>query len=370
MRKRYFLKIIKGILNIILILALVVLGIYIYEKIQGKDPEIYVEQFLTILEDTYKRDKNMEETSIDGKLGDLVTQQKKQETEYKKENHYFYNQLEVEAKKIYNAFENNETEMIKGNYEINLGNSFSEVLNITNGQEKLGEYYQSAIEAYLYDNPQIFYIDSNKMYLNIETTTKGNKKTYRVFINCGENENYFTNEFESKEKVELAIKQIENIRNLIQDRKTGNTYEDIKMIHDYLVDSIEYETTISKENIYNIYGALVNRQSVCEGYAKAFKYLLDEFDIPCIMVIGKGQNKQGNIENHAWNYVKLQNNWYAIDVTWDDPIIIGGGTTNKRTKYQYFLKGSEFFNQNHRNSGYFTEGGKEFTYPDLKQEDY
>jgi len=41
----------------------------------------------------------------------------------------------------------------------------------------------------------------------------------------------------------------------LQNRKT-NTYDNIKMVHDYLVDKIEYDTTISKPNIYNIYGEL------------------------------------------------------------------------------------------------------------------
>ena len=36
-----------------------------------------------------------------------------------------------------------------------------------NGEELLGYYYQSAIEAYIYDNPDVFYIEFSKLYLNI-----------------------------------------------------------------------------------------------------------------------------------------------------------------------------------------------------------
>ena len=70
----------------------------------------------------------------------------------------------------------NKENMKSGNYEINLGTQFSDLLSKSNGEELLGEYYQSAIEAYSYDNPDVFYIEFGNLYLNIETTTRGSKK--------------------------------------------------------------------------------------------------------------------------------------------------------------------------------------------------
>ena len=61
------------------------------------------------------------------------------------------------------------------------------------------------------------------------------------------------------------------------------------MVHDYLVNNVEYDTSISQSNIYDIYGALVNNVAVCEGYARAFKYIMDEMNIPCVLVIGQGK---------------------------------------------------------------------------------
>lgn len=283
---------------------------------------------------------------------------------------YFYNQLDEKSRIIYRAFESNKEQMKTGTYQIELGNSFSDILSQTNGQDKLGEYYQSAIEAYTYDNAEVFYLSPKKMYLNIETTTRGGNSTYNVYINSGDEANYLTEEFNSKEEVEQAIVQIEQVKNQILQNKTGNAYEDIKMVHDYLVDTITYDSSLSKQNIYNVYGALVNRECVCEGYARAFKYLLDELDIPCVLVIGIGTNSQGETENHAWNYVQLQGNWYAVDSTWDDPVIIGGGTATDDSKYKYFLVGEEAINQDHSPSGQFTEGGKTFSYPSLSRENY
>ena len=283
---------------------------------------------------------------------------------------YFYNQLEEKSRIIYRAFESNKEQMKTGTYQIELGDSFSDTLSQSNGQEQLGEYYQSAIEAYTYDNPEVFYLSPKKMYLNIETTTRGGTSTYNVYINSGNEANYLAEEFNSKEEIDQAIAQIEQVKNQIVQNRTGNTYEDIKMVHDYLVDNISYDSSLSKQNIYNIYGALVNRECVCEGYARAFKYLLDELNIPCVMVIGTGTNSQGETENHAWNYVQLNGNWYAVDSTWDDPVVIGGGTASEQSRYKYFLVGREVIDQDHSPSGQFTEGGKVFSYPNVTYESY
>ena len=123
--------------------------------------------------------------------------------------------------------------MKTGNYKIELGNSFSNLLKKEDGQEQLGKYYQSAFEAYNYDNPDVFYLDPNKMYLNIETTTSRNGNTYNVYINTGEQNNYFTDDFSSKEQVDTASQKIEKVKNNIIANKTGNAYDDIKMVHDY-----------------------------------------------------------------------------------------------------------------------------------------
>ena len=313
-----------------------------------KTPEI-VENPITKIEDTNIKNVNYDNVKV---------------------NKYFYNQLEEPSKTIYKAFTQNKENMKTGTYKIELGTLFSDILKQENGQEELGKFYQSAIEAYTYDNPDVFYLNPKKMYLNIETTTRGKNVTYNVFINNGNEANYLIDEFNSKEQVDNAIVEIENIKNQIISNRTGNVYEDMKVVHDYLVDNISYDSSISKSNIYNIYGALINKECVCEGYARAYKYILDELNIRCILVIGTATNGEGNTENHAWNYVKLNNSWYAVDTTWDDPIIIGGGILNKKSKYRYFLKGKETMDQDHITSGQFTENGKEFAYPNLSETDF
>ena len=136
-----------------------------------------------------------------------------------------------------------------------------------------------------------------------------------------------------------------------------------------MIDYLEYDSTISKDNIYNIYGALVNRCTVCEGYARSFKDIMDDLNIPCLIACGTGINSTGETESHAWNYVMLDGKWYAIDVTWDDPIIIGNGRVGDSIKYRYYLKGSNDFFTNHKEDGAIV-GDANFRYPNLSVENY
>ncbi len=374
-------KIIDKITSVILFLivigifsVIIVFGIIAIQEFSEEDEKLaFAESSKNIAISEEKTVENIEVPAIvENPISSIEKNKNNVNTDYSKVqvDKYFYNQLEEKSRIIYKAFESNKEQMKTGTYQIELGTSFSDILSQSNGQEKLGEYYQSAIEAYTYDNAEVFYLSPKKMYLNIETTTRGGNSTYNVYINSGNQANYLTEEFNSKEQVNQAIAQIEQVKNHILQNRTGNTYENIKMIHDYLIDTINYDSSLEKENIYNIYGALVNKECVCEGYARAFKYLLDVLDIPCVMVIGTGTNSQGETESHAWNYVQLNGNWYAVDTTWDDPVIVGGGTVSETSKYKYFLVGREKIDQDHSPSGQFTEGGKVFSYPNLSNTNY
>lgn len=283
---------------------------------------------------------------------------------------FFYDQLDEYSQLIYKALESNKENMKSGTYRIDLGDSFSDLLNTEGGQDTLNADYQSAIEAYLYDNPDVFYLEPTKLYLNIESTTRGSSTTHNAFIDNGTQVNYLADEYPSESAVNNAIAQIENVKNEILSNRTGNRYQDIKMVHDYLIESITYDTSISQPSIYDIYGALVRKECVCEGYARAFKYLMDELEIPCVIIIGTATNTQGETESHAWNYVQLGNSWYAIDTTWDDPISLTGGLISTSSKYRYFLKGSAEISKDHFANGQFSDGGKIFQYPQLSISDY
>lgn len=88
-------------------------------------------------------------------------------------------------------------------------------------------------------------------------------------------------------------------------------------LHDYIVLNCEYDKerlgngTIPKES-YGAYGVLAERIAVCQGYALAYKYLLNEFGIDSYIVTSDKMN-------HAWNIVEIDGALYQVDTTWDDP---------------------------------------------------
>ena len=240
---------------IILIIGIIsIFGIILWEEIQQTETSIEPESFKTVFsENSNTVNKNIETPAVkENVFDDIKDSNQNTSVDYSniKVDKYFYNQLEDESKTIYKAFEANQENLKTGNYKIELGNSFSNLLKKEDGQEQLGKYYQSAFEAYNYDNPDVFYLDPNKMYLNIETTTSRNGNTYNVYINTGEQNNYFTDDFSSKEQVDIASQKIEKVKNNIIANKTGNTYDDIKMVHDYLVNNVEYDTSILQINIF------------------------------------------------------------------------------------------------------------------------
>ena len=283
------------------------------------------------------------------------------------ENKYYYNQLDVYAKAIYDDLYSHKEDLKTGLYTLDFDIAFNALLHEDSGAETLEKDFQLAVHALVFDKPEIFYLDITKMYLLTEITTFGPKKTYRISIGPSNNVPYLSSSFPNIETIRNAEFQIENLVQSL--RFSNNKYYQIREIHDFIVENTEYDETVSKSNIYNIYGTLINKEAVCEGYAKTFKYILDKLDIPCIIACGIGQNSKGQTESHAWNYVKLNDVWYAVDVTWDDPVIIGNGSVTNEMRYHYFLRGSNSFFKDHTEDGNLL-GHIRFTYTNLSIEDY
>lgn len=281
----------------------------------------------------------------------------------------YYDQLDDYAKIIYTELEKNLENMKSGTYNVKFGTTFDDLLHQENGEAILNQSFQLAINALNFDNPELFYIDISKVYLLTRISTKLWVTTYEVEIGASQGQSYRNSAFQTEEELNRAIANIEREKVNIKATLTGSIENQIKGVHDYLIDKLDYDSTLSKDNIYNIYGALVNRCTVCEGYARAFKAMMDELNVPCLIACGTGINSSGQTESHAWNYVMLNGKWYAIDVTWDDPIIIGNGRVGDNVKYRYYLKGSNDFFENHKEDGAIV-GDANFTYPTLSVDNY
>lgn len=121
-------------------------------------------------------------------------------------------------------------------------------------------------------------------------------------------------------------------------------YEIAKALHDYLALNNEYDMRYYSGSMpyvsYTAYGALVNRTSVCAGYALAYERLMDQVGIPCEYVTGMTTNGY-----HAWNIIQIDGEWYHVDVTWDDPTPDREGYV----RYKYFLKSDKAMSRDHIN---------------------
>ena len=106
----------------------------------------------------------------------------------------------------------------------------------------------------------------------------------------------------------------------------------IVAIHDYLVLNTAYDEASANAPdsgaAHYVEGTLLNGMAVCSGYASTFHLFMMLSGIPCEYVTS---------ETHAWNLVQLENEWYHIDITWDDPV----PDTPGKVLYTYFMMTDE-----------------------------
>lgn len=133
----------------------------------------------------------------------------------------------------------------------------------------------------------------------------------------------------SEEKInKINTKINEIIKNQVKNET--DTRKIIKIIHDYIINNTKYDKERADNKIVTYdsstaYGVLLEGYGLCGGYADAMALFLDYYEIPNFKVVS---------ENHTWNAVYLDNKWYHLDLTWDDPIT----TNNEDTlEYTFFL---------------------------------
>lgn len=125
---------------------------------------------------------------------------------------------------------------------------------------------------------------------------------------------------------EVSINIVHNYNNQMIDEINAkvdeiiNTYitddmsdaEKIRTVHDYIIKTTKYDKTKSG-NSHLAYGTLIEGAAICSGYTDAMSIFLYKFNIP--------NYKISNLdEEHIWNLVKLDDTWYHLDLTWDDPV--------------------------------------------------
>lgn len=97
-------------------------------------------------------------------------------------------------------------------------------------------------------------------------------------------------------------------------------YEKEFAIYSWVINNVDYDWTHqdhrkeTPRESFTPYGGLVNHTAVCLGYATTFQLLCDLAGVECITVPGAAFASQ---EDHGWNMVRLNGEWYCVDATWD-----------------------------------------------------
>ena len=189
------------------------------------------------------------------------------------------------------------------------------------------------IVAYIIDeNPHLFHLE----------TSQFNYSRFGQSVTIQAENVYSTEEYQI-----IYKKLITRVNQITENARAYNTdYERFHFLHDYLAENLTYDMGApdprSQREIHTIVGALLNSACVCDGYARAYRLLCDQLHLSCIVAIGESTQK-GNEGPHAWNFVKINNQVYHVDVTWDSNLIAGGCPISD----YYFLRNDAVFSKDH-----------------------
>ncbi len=192
--------------------------------------------------------------------------------------------------------------------------------------ESMFSIMNSAYQKFLDENPEIFWTDNFQIY---KIESHGAPIQYKLVIETNTDSELIEKE---RERLDLEIEKI-----LSQIDKNMSDYEKAIFVHDYIIKNCEYDTELAdkivngkelseKDNLQrSAYGCLVEKSTICSGYAKAYQIIMRKLGIECIYIYGTTKT-----EAHAWNCINIDGEYYNVDLTWDE------SEDPEEVKYDYF----------------------------------
>ncbi len=249
--------------------------------------------------------------------------------------------------------------------------------------QKVYDEMRAVYDAFDRDHPEVFWL-SGATTAASSVSYDGSTYTatfYFILKNHTDAFDVRRTDYQSSEKLKTTIENRDTAGALILGGNADkDVVEKLRYFNRILTETNEYNTIVSgkasgtaSEDCWECISALVGKTGtegpVCEGYARAFKFLCDNASIPCVLVDGLATSDGSSGEAHMWNYVQVDGNWYAVDVTWNDPVLKGvSGADSGYECEDWFLLGADTevatdltFIVSHPESNTASNGGVAFT---------
>ncbi len=157
------------------------------------------------------------------------------------------------------------------------------------------------MDAVHYDNPECFWWSGAYTYWTNSDGTVTNF-VFRNWLDSSELEKKYEEFWNATTPI------------LFYASKLPDEMSKIKYVHDYICLSTEYADNAFKSGntggkYQTAYSGAVEYETVCAGYTSLFQYYMQNLGIPCTYLSSDG---------HAWNLLKVNGQFYQMDVTWND----------------------------------------------------
>lgn len=118
----------------------------------------------------------------------------------------------------------------------------------------------------------------------------------------------------------------------------ASDWEKILFVHDAIIKTTWYQEGDEDYFTNTVYGCLVRHKTQCTGYSQAFQYIMERLGFEC----GVFSN-----DHHKWNYIRLDGEYYWIDLTYDDIVWNDGDDNACNYLHYYFMCDDEHFSMDH-----------------------
>lgn len=198
------------------------------------------------------------------------------------------------------------------------------------------ERLMTVFNMVMIDHPEYFWIEGEFQYTTVEDLNENTKTAIQLMP-------VYTVEKEQTESLKQQIEQQADAW-IAEIDASFDAYEKIKSVYELLIREVEYDET----SFYNqtIQSAFLEKKTVCMGYAKATQYLLNKMGIFCTLVTGNILDEANS--SHAWNLVRIGENYYYVDTTWGSPGYNAQGDREDAISYSYLCCSDKIISATHK----------------------